>query len=803
MSFAGTTCGAGDDGGPRCGAVAEEVVMRWVAPSDGTFVFDLSGSALPSTLQLGLDCTGPFTCDADGGAGGQAAQTRELSAGDVVTLLVEGEQACGSFELDIQDLAGCEDSLEPNDSLATAQPFVAGVALTLNDADDWFTHELPAYSTLRIDTLDDERLVTLFTSDGSAGGPTGRVATYTNPNPSPVIVTSRTIAAPGESPSCRSYTLEVGVELQQACVADVTAGSLAAVAGSTCGAGDDRVADCGPEGEEVTVSWTAPYSGRFVFDTSGSAVDTTVERSLDCSQASDLCDATGGAGSRGVVVVDLAGGETSTVYVSAETCGLYELDIQDLDACDDLLEPNDSISEATPWVATEPLSANDVDWFEVEVLANERRTLSLSEGMTATVYAQTGALLVAEASSVSIQDTLGADQTVLVRVRPDAGTALSCRPYTMSSLVEELEDCQDGIDNDGDTFTDCFDDNCRPACALECADVFGPDNQSPDGAVVLGTGVLNLSLSPLESDWFEVVVPPHHRATLTATPGLVTEDLQITTEVYGGPGGHPGGVSYLVPNDSGGPLPVLFSVERLALEDVCLPYVLQTELDPIADCSVVETAEPFDATSPATDLLATYQMSSLDEDAFSLTLPANSLVTLDVIPSTPAPTYYSTRVEVLDENGFLVTHTDVENLLIRPIVFRHPNPVVGHYTLVLQQRFYSACFDYTVDVSSVPDPCPNDVYEPNDVIENASGLVVAPELRFGTQDRDWFWIDLAPGETFSLASDSQLSVLIYDASFEFAGTEPFTAPAGGRYYLRVRWPFTGACFSETMMWSVN
>jgi hypothetical protein len=116
---------------------------------------------------------------------------------------------------------------------------------------------------------------------------------------------------------------------QGVCDADLDAGSALGflAAGSTCGAGDDAAATCGGASEDVSVAWTAPADGRYVFDTAGSAFDTVLSvRDAGCAELA--CTDDTWYALDGAVDVTLLAGETVRLDVDGyNACGDYTLSV--------------------------------------------------------------------------------------------------------------------------------------------------------------------------------------------------------------------------------------------------------------------------------------------------------------------------------------------------------------------------------------------------------------------------------------------------------------------------------------------
>jgi hypothetical protein len=105
----GTTSGQGNDYSACSGEIAPDVAFRWVAPSAGSFTFDVcsGGDALFDTVLSARDgsCEGPqLACDDDscGGVVGLKSRiTVQATAGQEIIVVVDGLFGPGSYVLAI------------------------------------------------------------------------------------------------------------------------------------------------------------------------------------------------------------------------------------------------------------------------------------------------------------------------------------------------------------------------------------------------------------------------------------------------------------------------------------------------------------------------------------------------------------------------------------------------------------------------------------------------------------------------------------------------------------------------------
>ncbi|XXX77987.1 MXAN_6577-like cysteine-rich protein [Sorangium sp. So ce134] len=102
----GTTSGQPNSATPSCtfGSNAPDMVFTYTAPADGDYVIDTIGSRYDTILHVREDgCGGDeLSCNDDSGGSGTSKMTLTLTAGQVITVIVDGyNTASGSFTLNI------------------------------------------------------------------------------------------------------------------------------------------------------------------------------------------------------------------------------------------------------------------------------------------------------------------------------------------------------------------------------------------------------------------------------------------------------------------------------------------------------------------------------------------------------------------------------------------------------------------------------------------------------------------------------------------------------------------------------
>ncbi|TNE86382.1 MAG: hypothetical protein EP330_21825 [Deltaproteobacteria bacterium] len=284
--------------------------------------------------------------------------------------------------------------------------------------------------------------------------------------------------------------------------------------GNICGAGDDTAGSCGSDGEEAAYRFVAPTDGFLYASTEGSTFDTVLYlREGACGGTELACNDDGGAGSTSFINGEpVTAGTEYWVFVSGygSNCGDFELELSiDDGLCDeadiaaDLTCSSDLFNQTTEggsralnyYTCGTPNAPLDQGYQEVIYTFSPQNNGSVTfvlDGMT-----RDQDLYVLESTcdeSACIEGATAASTTV------DSVTFNARRGRTYYIVVEAYggagvfdlsfedgtggcsEDCDDGVDNDGDGDVDCDDSDCfgEPECANEVCD--GLDNDQ-DGTV--------------------------------------------------------------------------------------------------------------------------------------------------------------------------------------------------------------------------------------------------------------------------------------------------------------------------------
>jgi hypothetical protein len=180
----GSTIGAGDDFAPSCvgGAGGEDVSHTWTVPMDGTYVINTDGSDFDTILLVeeGLCANGlEIDCDDDAGMGTQSQLKLALTAGQELTIVVDGfnDGAAGNYVLNISEFM-CPPAFDLGGMVPVIQmgmnlqgPSAIGGSCGGDGApESVFTWTAPADGNYDIDTFGSNFDTLLYVFDGTCGG---------------------------------------------------------------------------------------------------------------------------------------------------------------------------------------------------------------------------------------------------------------------------------------------------------------------------------------------------------------------------------------------------------------------------------------------------------------------------------------------------------------------------------------------------------------------------------------------------------------------------------------------------------
>ncbi len=332
----------------------------WTAPEAGTYTFDTAGSPYDTALfLLAADCDEELACN-DDRDGLQSYIERDFEAGEAVVIGVGGYRgARGGYVLNIGRLVEADDcpAADLGDGLGgrlasvLAEDLNGGIESSCVDpetpdigfewvapADDrYFFHTFGSLAetaiAVREGACDGAELACAADYGGTRGDtPVSNQAGLELDLAAGAAVTV-VVEASGEGEA------HVGIAGRTAACPEVEldgaeGGPLGEVArGTTVGAPTRMMASCLPSAAQVTLGWTAPVAGTYVFHTDGSSYDTSL-MVLDGDCGEELaCDDDGGEGTLSRATAELAAGQRVTVVVGGfrGRSGDYVLHIEAVD----------------------------------------------------------------------------------------------------------------------------------------------------------------------------------------------------------------------------------------------------------------------------------------------------------------------------------------------------------------------------------------------------------------------------------------------------------------------------------------
>jgi len=393
----GTTVGASNDFVPSCVATgsgtAPDVTYLWTAPSTGCFVFNTSGSAYDTALAL-LSCDDgtELECNDDVGFSDLTSSIEyTLTEGERVVVVVDGfGSAAGAYELNIlpceappvtdpvEEITGCPEEfcvLEVGGGPNGGDLYTYTIPADRHPVSDDIT---PSCGTGELDgrdlivTLDTTRVVSVSLDTCIGPDADSLIAIYGDESLSDELDCNDDVPGPGlcstlseievtgdvtrfvideysqrfywNSTTARTFQIELNYGAAR-CAIDVIDDDLGSAlgapvaTGTTAGATNDFAPSCVPahldNAPDVAYLWTAPSSGCFAFDTSGSAYDTALTLwSCDDGSELDCNDDVGGAILTSRLELSVTEGEQVVVVIDGydNSSGAYELNIQPCEA---------------------------------------------------------------------------------------------------------------------------------------------------------------------------------------------------------------------------------------------------------------------------------------------------------------------------------------------------------------------------------------------------------------------------------------------------------------------------------------
>lgn len=317
-----SACGADATGG--------EVTYRFTAPADGLYTLDARASTIPVLLDVrdGM-CTGGSLGCADGSPGEPARLTLPLTAGQSVVAVVDTTGGTGEHVLEISEARcpladlGAEAPWSVTGSTAELEDMLAPSCGASKGAEATYGFTAPADALYVFDTAGSTLDTVLEVRDGACTGRPLRChdgALGAASRVSVVLSAGQKVIAIVDSDGGEGdYVLNVTQHEIPACPRELLGIDLPqTVTGNNTGYLDRLASRCGGgAGGEATYGFTAPKDGYFIFDTTGSTVETILSvREGGCEGAEIVCNRNGTSSK---AVLSLSAGET--VLISVDTMG--------------------------------------------------------------------------------------------------------------------------------------------------------------------------------------------------------------------------------------------------------------------------------------------------------------------------------------------------------------------------------------------------------------------------------------------------------------------------------------------------
>jgi hypothetical protein len=315
QSVSGSTTGRPNDVNGGCGTFsAPDAGYTFTAPLTGSYTFDTLGSGYDTVLHVhDGGCSGPeLTCN-DDFSGLQSRVTLGLTAGQTVTVVVDGySSSSGSYVLNIASSATCPvGQTQCGSGCADLQrdPFNCGACGFACAADASCIAGICRPICAPGQMLCSGGCVDPMNDPFNCGG-------------------CGSVCAPGAV--CQAGACVV-VPPTSCPLADLGSFVPQSVSGSTSGRPNDVSASCGASNaSDAGYTFTAPATGSYTFDTVGSGYDTVLHvRNGGCSGPQLVCN-DDAVGFQSRVTLSLTAGQVVTVVVDgySTSSGSYVLNLR-------------------------------------------------------------------------------------------------------------------------------------------------------------------------------------------------------------------------------------------------------------------------------------------------------------------------------------------------------------------------------------------------------------------------------------------------------------------------------------------
>lgn len=349
-SLFGNTFAELDDFSGSCGgAGAPDLGYTFTAPADGFYTFDTHGSQLDTVIYvLDGECAGTEIACNDNGDLSQSAVSVDLTAGQTVTIVVDGNDVgglpftlraqAGSLVCPVADLGNAV----PNTIAGDTTELFAGTAGTCGgqagrEAAYLFT--APSTGTFTFDTFGSSFESILYVLDGTCSG--NQLACGDEGILVDLVAGQEVTVVVDSQFPWGAFDLNVN-GLGGACP-DVDLGNTVpqTVMGDTSDGDNTDAGSCGGDFSfDDLYEFTAPQAGLYEFNTFGSALDTVLYLVDGCGGTElDCNDDLTAVNDESRVIEGLDAGQTVIIGVDGNGVGAYQLEV-DIVPCPNETAPN-------------------------------------------------------------------------------------------------------------------------------------------------------------------------------------------------------------------------------------------------------------------------------------------------------------------------------------------------------------------------------------------------------------------------------------------------------------------------------
>lgn len=346
-----TTVGEDNATTGTCGGLSStDFAYTWTAPFEATFSFDTFGTGFDTVVYV-LDgaCTGPeLACSNDTLAGATSNAIAHLSSGQEAVVVVDGNGAEGSFDLNVNvdcpavDLGSTVPQVHTDNTLTGSDAFLGSCNLG-SAPDEGFTFTAPSDGLYTFTTANNDFDTILYALDGVCSGAElmcndNMLGTTSGASGFSLPLTAGqeiTLVVDGSFGGAGTFDLVVG-QLTGTCP-DEDLGSMAVpftVNGNTAGGTNTSLGTCGGLGaNDYAYTWTAPNAGTYRFTTEGSSFDTLVylRDGSDCSGPELNCNTGTVTSTAGAAWATLVAGQTVNIFVDGDggASGAFTLTVEE------------------------------------------------------------------------------------------------------------------------------------------------------------------------------------------------------------------------------------------------------------------------------------------------------------------------------------------------------------------------------------------------------------------------------------------------------------------------------------------